>query len=163
MSYTCQTSDISKQLLVIYTCQTADISKQLLVIYTCQTSDISKQLLVIYTCQTVISANSCLLYIPVTPPISANSCLFHGCLASHRQAKCISGREVARRHDALPHWQRSCKSGLLSHPLAVYFYRADQFYIGPITPGRVATRLPTFKSQVLLLRDNHEDGMWLPP
>ena len=49
--------------------------------------------------------------------------LFPGCLSSWQQAKCISQLDLPRQFHVLPHWQRSCRRNLLSHP---YWHWANQ-------------------------------------
>ena len=40
---------------------------------------------------------------------------------------CISGTDLLRQFYVLPHWDRSCRSNVLPHPVTVYWHRADQF------------------------------------
>ena len=40
--------------------------------------------------------------------------------------ECISGTDLLRQLYVLPHWDRSCRSNVLSHPVTVYWHRADQ-------------------------------------
>ena len=40
--------------------------------------------------------------------------------------ECISGTDLHRQFHVLPHWDRSCRSNFPSHPVTVYWHRADQ-------------------------------------
>ena len=40
--------------------------------------------------------------------------------------ECISGTDLLRQFYLLPHWDRSCTSNFPSHPVTVYWHRADQ-------------------------------------
>ena len=40
--------------------------------------------------------------------------------------ECISGTDLLRQLYVLPHWDRSCRSNFLPHPVTVYWHRADQ-------------------------------------
>ena len=40
--------------------------------------------------------------------------------------KCISGTDLLRQFYVLPHWDWSCKSNFPSHPVTVYWHRANQ-------------------------------------
>ena len=40
--------------------------------------------------------------------------------------ECISGTDLLRQFYMLPHWDRSCRSNFPSHPVTVYWHRADQ-------------------------------------
>ena len=40
--------------------------------------------------------------------------------------KCISGTDLLRQFYRLPHWDRSCRSNFPSHPVTVYWQRANQ-------------------------------------
>ena len=64
--------------------------------------------------------------------------------------ECISGTDLLRQFYVLPHWDRSCRSNFPSHPVTVYWHRADQSQCWPYKPGRVATGVPIFKSLVWL-------------
>ena len=52
----------------------------------------------------------------------------------------------------LPHWERSCRSNFLSHPVTAYWHRPTNPSVDPKrqAPGRVATGVPIFKSLVWL-------------
>ena len=56
--------------------------------------------------------------------------------------KCISGTDLLRQLYVLPHWDRSCRSNFLSHPITVYWHRAGIFRS---RGGRLTTR-PTRRS-----------------
>ena len=58
--------------------------------------------------------------------------------------ECISGTDLLRQFYVLPHWDRSCRSKHPSHPVTVYWCRANQSQC--LAPGRVATGVPIFKS-----------------
>ena len=53
---------------------------------------------------------------------------------------CISGTNLLRQFYVLPHWERSCRSYVLPHPVIVYWHRTDQSQRG----------VPIFKSLVWL-------------
>ena len=40
--------------------------------------------------------------------------------------ECISGTDLLRQFYVLPHWDGSCRSNFPSHPVTVYWHRADQ-------------------------------------
>ena len=40
--------------------------------------------------------------------------------------QCISGTDLHRQFYVLPHWDRSCRPNFSSHPVTVYWHRADQ-------------------------------------
>ena len=40
--------------------------------------------------------------------------------------ECISGSDLLRQFYVLPHWDGSCRSNFPSHPVTVYWHRADQ-------------------------------------
>ena len=40
--------------------------------------------------------------------------------------ECISGTDLLRQVYVLPHWDRSCRSNVLPHPVTVYWHQADQ-------------------------------------
>ena len=40
--------------------------------------------------------------------------------------ECISGTDLFRQLHVLPHWIRSCRSNFPSHPVTVYWHRANQ-------------------------------------
>ena len=70
------------------------------------------------------------------------------------KCQCISGTDLLRQFYVLPHWDRSCRSNFLPHPVTVYKHRADQSQHRPynyrLAPGRVATVVPIFKSMIWL-------------
>ena len=45
--------------------------------------------------------------------------------------ECISGTDLHRQFYVLPHWDRSCRSNFPSHPVTVYWHRADQSQCWP--------------------------------
>ena len=50
--------------------------------------------------------------------------------------ECVSGTDLLRQFYVLPHWDRSCRPNFPSHPVTVYWHRADQSQHWPyITPG----------------------------
>ena len=52
--------------------------------------------------------------------------------------ECISGTDLHRQFYVLPHWDRSCRSNFLPHPVTVYWHRADQSKRWPYNARRVA-------------------------
>ena len=65
-------------------------------------------------------------------------CLFVGCVTSQQHAECISGTDLHRQFYVLPHWDRSCRSNFPSHPVTVYWHRADQSQCWPYNARRLA-------------------------
>ena len=54
-------------------------------------------------------------------------CFFVGWLLNvPATCKCISGMHLLRQFYMLPHWNRSCRSNFLPHPVTVYWHQADQ-------------------------------------
>ena len=53
--------------------------------------------------------------------------------------QCISETDLLRQFYMLPHWDRSCRSNFLPHPVTVYWHQADQ---SQCWPYRVATGVP---------------------
>ena len=51
---------------------------------------------------------------------------------------CISGKDLHRQLYVLPHWDRSCRSNFLPHPVTVYWHRADQSQCWPYNARRLA-------------------------
>ena len=51
---------------------------------------------------------------------------------------CISGTDLLRQFYVLPHWDRSCRSNFLPHPVTVYWHRADQSQRWPYNARRLA-------------------------
>ena len=51
--------------------------------------------------------------------------LFVGCSTSPQFATCITGMDLFRQHNLLPHWHRSCRWNLLPHPVVVYWHWAN--------------------------------------
>ena len=52
--------------------------------------------------------------------------------------ECISGTDLLRQWHVLPHWNRSCRSNFPSHPVTVYWHRADQSHRWPYNARRLA-------------------------
>ena len=52
--------------------------------------------------------------------------------------ECISGTDLHRQLYMLPHWDRSCRSNFLPHPVTVYWHRADQSQCWPYNARRLA-------------------------
>ena len=52
--------------------------------------------------------------------------------------QCISGTDLHRQFYVLPHWDRSCRSNFPSHPVTVYWHRADQSQCWPYNARRLA-------------------------
>ena len=52
--------------------------------------------------------------------------------------ECISGTDLLRQFYVLPHWERSCRSNFLPHPVTVYWHRADQSQRWPYNARRLA-------------------------
>ena len=52
--------------------------------------------------------------------------------------QCISGTDLHRQLYVLPHWDRSCRSNFLPHPVTVYWHRADQSQRWPYNARRLA-------------------------
>ena len=50
----------------------------------------------------------------------------------------ISGMDLLRQFYVLPHWDRSCRSNFLLHPVTVYWHRADQSQRWPCNARRLA-------------------------
>ena len=51
---------------------------------------------------------------------------------------CISGTDLLRQFYVLPHWDRSCRPNFLSHPVTVYWHRANQSKHWPYNARRLA-------------------------
>ena len=51
--------------------------------------------------------------------------------------QCISGTDLLRQFYVLPHWDRSCRSNFLPHPVTVYWHRADQSQHWPYNTRRL--------------------------
>ena len=52
--------------------------------------------------------------------------------------ECVSGTDLHRQFYLLPHWDRSCRSNFPSHPVTVYWHRADQSQCWPYNTRRLA-------------------------
>ena len=64
---------------------------------------------------------------PRTDPTMPST--WHG----HQHASVSQGRTRSDNFCMLPHWDKSCRSNSLPHPVTVYWHQADQSQ--PITPG----------------------------
>ena len=84
-----------------------------------------------------------------TAPLKITICLYLACYAFLTVAacwllnvpatcKCISGTDLLRQFYVLPHWDRSCRSNFPSHPVTVYWHRADQSQRWPYDTRRLA-------------------------
>ena len=51
--------------------------------------------------------------------------------------ECISGTDLLRQFYVLPHWDRSSRSNFPSHPVTVYWHRADQSQRWPYNARRL--------------------------
>ena len=51
---------------------------------------------------------------------------------------CISGTDLLRQLYVLPHWDKSCRSNFLPHPVTVYWHWADQSQHWPYNIRRLA-------------------------
>ena len=51
---------------------------------------------------------------------------------------CISGTDLLRQVHMLPHWDRSCGSNFLPHPVAVYRHQANQSQLWPLNYRHLA-------------------------
>ena len=62
-----------------------------------------------------------------------------GCLLNvPATCECISGTDLLRQFDVLPHWDGSYRSDFPSHPVTVYWHRADQSQRWPYNTRRLA-------------------------
>ena len=52
--------------------------------------------------------------------------------------ECISGTDLIRQFYVQPHWDRSCRPNFPSHPVTVYWHRADQSQRWPYHARRLA-------------------------
>ena len=52
--------------------------------------------------------------------------------------ECISGTDLLRQFYMQPHWDRSCRSNCPSHPVTVYWHRANQSQHWPYNVRRLA-------------------------
>ena len=52
--------------------------------------------------------------------------------------QCISGMDLLRQLYVLPHWDTSCRSNFPSHPVRVYWHRANQSQHWPFNARRLA-------------------------
>ena len=52
--------------------------------------------------------------------------------------ECISGMDLLRQFYVLPHWDRSCRSNILPHPLPVYWHQANRSQRWPYNARRLA-------------------------
>ena len=65
-------------------------------------------------------------------------CLLVGCLTSQQQASVSQGRICSDNFYVLPHWDRSCRSNVLPHPVTVYWHQANQSQCWPYNARRLA-------------------------
>ena len=65
-------------------------------------------------------------------------------------SECISRTDLLRQFYVLPHWDRSCRSNFPSHPVTVYWHRANQSQRWPIMLGAWQGGAPICKSLVWL-------------
>ena len=74
-----------------------------------------------------------------TDTFSGAACLLVGWLLNvPATCKCISGSDLLWQFYALPHWDRSCRSNFPSHPVTVYWHRANKSQHWPYTARRLA-------------------------
>ena len=66
---------------------------------------------------------------------TSQDCLFVGCSISQQHAN--SGTDLPRQFYVLPHWDRSCRSNFLLHPVTVYWYRSNQSQCRPCNARRL--------------------------
>ena len=59
-----------------------------------------------------------------------------GSLTSQQHASVSQGRICSDNFIVLPHWDRSCRSNFPSHPVTVYWHRADQSQHWPYNSSR---------------------------
>ena len=70
--------------------------------------------------------------------VQGKVCLFVCCLLNvPASCECISGTDLHRQFYVLPHWDRSCRSNFPSHPVTVYWHRADQSQRWPYNARRL--------------------------
>ena len=75
----------------------------------------------------------------------------------------IGVADLFRQLYGLPHWDRSCWSNFLSHPVTVYWHQTNQSQSWPYkrqAPGRIATGVPVFKSLVWLDLEESLQRKW---
>ena len=65
-------------------------------------------------------------------------CWLAGCLTSQLQASVSQGRICSDNFTCCPHWDTSCRSNVLPHPVTVYWHRADQSQRWPYNARRLA-------------------------
>ena len=65
-------------------------------------------------------------------------CLLVRCLTYQQHAGVFQGRVCSDNFNMLPHWDRSCKSNFLSHPVTVYWRRANHSQRRPLDTWRLA-------------------------
>ena len=70
--------------------------------------------------------------------LTYNVCWLVGCLTSQQQASVSQGRICEDNFNMLPHWDRSCRSNVLPHPVTVHWHRADQSQCWPYNARRLA-------------------------
>ena len=64
-------------------------------------------------------------------------CLLACLLNVPATCQCISGMDLLRQFYVLPHWDRSCRSNFLPHPVTVYWHWADQSQRWPYNARRL--------------------------
>ena len=69
--------------------------------------------------------------------VMAQVSLFVGCLTSQQHPSVSQGR-ICTEFCVLPHWYRICRSNFPSHPVTVYWHRADQSQRWPYNARRLA-------------------------
>ena len=69
---------------------------------------------------------------------SSGCCLCASCLTSQQHASVSQGRIYSDNFYMLPHWDRSCRSNFPSHPVTVYWHRANQSQHWPYNARRLA-------------------------
>ena len=84
-------------------------------------------------------------------------CWLVGLLNVPATCQCISGTDLLRQFFVLPHSDKSCRSNFPSHPVTVYWHRANQSQHWPYYTRRLAG-LPIFKSLVWLDREQNPGG-----
>ena len=73
-----------------------------------------------------------------TYPANRRVCFVGWLLNVPATCECISGTDLLRQFYVLPHWDRSCRSNVLPHPVTVYWHRADQSQHWPYNARRLA-------------------------
>ena len=79
--------------------------------------------------------------VPLVPLVKTKIrivCLSVGCFTSQQHASVSQGRICTDNFYMLPHWERSCRSNFLPHPVTVYRHPADQSQRWPYNARRLA-------------------------